>query len=452
MCAGTKIPKKKFIAKSVVINFTMLLCVFLVVSISKMENNLKFSQDFWKIHFDNYQINGLCLKKLSDTGYFSDDPNVHVLYGDIGKRFFLKNEHFFKPLNTTLFKSFANKNRYPIIMNFIEGEYHLRFKKDLDNYILNNYIKSFNDYLSIEIPNFWDKLKKTSSRIDLFDEIIEYVIKQQFLFFFNYTLNKEELHHLSLYEDYFTFGLYLDKLADLEKYYSFNEFQKAKNKYDLLFHHFIKDNQPSIFSEFHDSMIAKNYEYNYVFSQFYNISIAGSTNIAKSFIYLLCFCEDAKLNDTIFNSDLSDLETYILSGKLLAELYRLLPYVYNQVVPPFIIREASEDFNLNDEIKVKKGDKIYYYHLLQNISHIIDSPLEFNPFRPDNNYKGKSSPVFGAGLHRCCGASLTDTWLHHLLVGYLKSGITLKSENGLQHTTYNPDFEEIKKVIYLVKA
>ena len=135
-CAGTKIPKKKFIAKSVVINCTMLLRDFLIVLISKMENILRFSQDFWKIHFDNYQINGLNLKNLSDTGYFSDDQNHHILYGDIGKRIFLKNEHFFKPINTTLFKLFANKNRYPIIMNFIEGEYHLRFKKDLDNELI----------------------------------------------------------------------------------------------------------------------------------------------------------------------------------------------------------------------------------------------------------------------------------------------------------------------------
>ena len=415
-----------------------------------MENNLKFSQDFWKIHFDDYQIKGLDLDSQSHSGYFSDGPNVHVLSGDIGKRIFLKNERFLKPINTNLFKSFANEHQYPIIMNFIEGDYHLLFKKDLHSFINEN-LSSFNDLLSIEVLSFWDNLNKSYKTVDLFDEITELVVKQQFLFFFNYTLSKEDLQLFSFYEDYFTFGLYLDNLTELEKYYSFDKFEKAKKKYDLMFQNILEKNQPSRFSEFYNTMTGNNYDINYVFSQFYNISIAGSTNIAKSFIYLLCLCEDENLNDTSNNSNLSEKETYVLSGKLLAELYRLLPYVYNQVVPPFIIREAFEKFRINDEIEVRKGDKIYYYHLLQNISDKLNSPLEFNPFRTDNDHKGKSSLVFGAGLHRCCGASLTDLWLHHILVGYLKSGVNLKSEKGLQHLIYNPDFEEIKKVSYMVK-
>ena len=415
-----------------------------------MENNLKFSQDFWKIHFDDYQINGLDLNSQSHRGYFSEGPNVHVLSGDIGKRIFLKNERFLKPINTTLFKSFANEHQYPIIMNFIEGDYHLLFKKDLHSFINEN-LSSFNDLLSIEVLSFWDNFNKSSKTVDLFDEITKLVVKQQFLFFLNYTLSKEDLQLFSFYEDYFTFGLYLDKLTELEKYYSFDKFEIAKKKYDLIFQNILEKDQTSRFSEFCNTMTCNNYDINYVFSQFYNISIAGSTNIAKSFIYLLCFCEDENLNDTSHNSNLSEKETYVLSGKLLAELYRLLPYVYNQVVPPFIIREAFEKFRINDEIEVIKGDKIYYYHLLQNISDKLNSPLEFNPFRTDNDHKGKSSLVFGAGLHRCCGASLTDLWLHHLLVEYLKSGVNLKSEKGLEHLIYNPDFEEVKKMIYMVK-
>ena len=415
-----------------------------------MTNNLKFSQNFWEIHFDDYQINGLDLNRQSHKGYFPDGPNVHVLSGDIGKRIFLKNERFLKPINTTLFKSFAIKHQYPIIMNFIEGDYHLRFKKDLHSF-LNQNLSSFNDLLSIEVLSFWDNFNKSSNTVDLFDEITELVVKQQFLFFFNYTLSKEDLQLFSFYEDYFTFGLYLDDLTELEKYYSSDKFAIAKKKYNLIFQNILEKDQPSRFSEFCNTMMGNNYDINYIFSQFYNISIGGSTNIAKSFIYLLCFCEDENLNDTSHNSNLSEKETYVLSGKLLAELYRLLPYVYNQVVPPFIIREAFEKFRINDEIEVIKGDKIYYYHLLQNISDKLNSPLEFNPFRTDNDHKGKSSLVFGAGLHRCCGASLTDLWLHHLLVEYLKSGVNLKSEKGLEHLIYNPDFEEIKKVSYMVK-
>jgi hypothetical protein len=415
-----------------------------------LENKLKFSKDFLKIHFENYQINGLDLKSLCDKGYFSNGSNVHILFGDIGKRIFLKNECSIETINSTLFRSFATNHRHPIIMNFIDDNFHLRYKKDLHSFHNEN-LNSFNDLLSNEISSFWLKIKNTSDTVDLFDEITEYVIKQQFLFFLNFKLEREDLRLFSFYKDYFTLGLYLDSVTNLEKYYSFDKFNTAKNRFDVLFKNIVEKGQPSLFNELHNTLIGNNYDINYVFSQFYNISIAGSTNIAKSFVYLLCFCEDAKLNDTIFNSDLSEKETYILSGKLLAELYRLLPYVNNQIVPPFIIREAIEDFNINDGIKVRKGDQIYYYHLLQNISDKLDSPLEFNPFRTDSDYKGKSSPVFGAGLHRCCGASIADVWLHHLLVGYLKSGIILKSEKGLQQTTYNPDFEEIKKVSYMVK-
>lgn len=418
----------------------------------KMVSNIKFSQDFWKIHFENYQINGLDIESLPKDGFFSDGPNTHILYGDFGKRIFLTNEPFLKPINTELFEYFALKHQYPIIMNFIEGDLHLRFKKDFDNYILNKNSSTFHEYLSINVSSFWENIKNSSNIIDLFDEIIEYVIKQQFSFFFNYYLDKKQLKHFSFYEDYFTFGLYLDRLTELEKYYSFDKFQIAKREYDLLFNNILDKNSPSFFSVFLNNMKENRYELPYIQSQFYNISIAGSTNIAKSFIYLLCFCEEANLIDTILNQNLSVKETYILTGKLLAELYRLLPFVYNQVVPPFIIREASKDFFINNKIKVSKGDKIYYYHILANISIKKDNPLAFNPFRTDNDYKGKSSSVFGAGLHRCCGASLTDIWLHNLLFEYLKSGLNLKSEKGLQHFAYNPNFEEICKVSFRIKA
>lgn len=406
-------------------------------------NSKIFSSSVFESVFDSYLMgntNGYL--KLSDTEY--------AFFGSEGKRLFLSNEQKLTPFNASKFNLFARKHNFPIIMNFVEDDFHLKFKKDFDRIISNN-IKSFSTYLSVEIQKYWKAKEYKSNAIDIFDDLLEFIIEKQLLFYFDYKATKEDLTKFSFYEDYFAFGLYINDLAFLEKYYSFEKMQNVKDHFDSFFYKMLHSNYNSIFYQFLNNLKDNNYSKDFILSQFYNISIAGTTNIAKAFVYILNFCEDQNLDCFSKNHKLSENEIYHLSGKLIVELYRLLPYIDNQIVSPYIFREVANNFNINEHVTVKKGDKIYYYHLLQNISDNIDSPLEFNPFRTQNDYKGKSSSVFGAGLHRCCGASLTDTWLHYLLVEYLKSGLVLKSENGLQYTTYNPDFEEIKKVSYMVK-
>lgn len=411
---------------------------------SKEINNNIFSSSVLESVFDSFMMrntNGYL--KLSDTEY--------AFFGSEGKRLFLSNEQKLTPFNASKFNLFARKHNFPIIMNFVEDDFHLKFKKDFDRIISNN-LKSFSSFLAVEIQKYWKAKEYKSNAIDVFDDLLEFIIEKQLLFYFDYNATKEDLTKFSFYEDYFAFGLYINNIAFLDKYYSFEKMQNVKDHFDSFFYKMLQSNSNSIFHQFFNNMKDDNYSKDFILSQFYNISIAGTTNIAKAFVYILNFCEDQNLNCFSKNHKLSENEIYQLSGKLIAELYRLLPYIDNQIVAPYIFREALNDIYINDQLQVSKGDKIYYYHLLQNITDYMDSPLEFNPFRIDSNYKGKSSPVFGAGLHRCCGSSLTDTWLHHLLVEYLKSDIVLKSENGLQYTTYNPDFEEIKKICYIVKT
>jgi hypothetical protein len=387
-----------------------------------------------------------------EDGYIKLEKNKHIFFGKKGKTLFNKNENFFIPHNYTDFKKIAKSLNLPTIMNYYDKEIHLKEKRKFELLLnSNNLVELFNS-IEEETKNFWLDNYNSSEEFCLFDKITKYIIKTQAKYFFNYTTSPNELTQLVYFEDYFTLGLYINPKTKLGNYFCYGDFVISKNIFKEIFINIRAENSMngSINTKF--DLVYEFLSEDNIYNQFYNFLTAGSANISKSLIYLLCFIKENNCNDIIkdFNSSI---EIYSYTGKLINEFYRLIPFIENQVVGPYVYRRCIKDFPITEMIRIKKGDEVFYYNTISNIDpRIYENPLVFNPFRENLEHKGKSSTTYGAGVHRCSGAFLADLWLHHLLVGYLKSGINLKSEKGLQHFTYNPDFEEIKKISYMIKT
>ena len=412
-----------------------------------------FSNSFHSFPLDPINLVGGSNDLNHEAGYFKLETNKHVLFGKKGKALFNKNEDSFIPYNYFEFKEIAKYLNIPTIMNFYDNEIHLKEKRKFELSLNSNSLQGLFESIEEDTNKIWLDIYNSSQEICLFDEITKYIIQVQAKYFFNYKTSLKELTQLVYFEDYFTLGLYIYPKTKLKNYFSYGDFVESKNIFNEIFNNIKSKNSSnsSIKSRF-------NLEYEFlsednIYNQFYNFITAGSANISKSLIYLLCFIKENKYDKILIKKFNSNNEIYSFAGKLLNEFYRLIPFIENQVVGPYIYRRCNEDYQISEINKIKKGDEVFYYNTLSNIdSSIYENPLVFNPFRENLEHKGKSSATFGAGVHRCSGAFLADLWLHHLLVGYLKSGVNLKSEKGLEHSIYNPDFEEIKKVSYMIKS
>ena len=411
-----------------------------------------FSKSFYSFPLNPIKLLGGLNDSNLEGGYFKLETNKHVLFGKKGKALFNKNEDFFIPHNYNVFKEIAQGLSLPTIMNFYDREIHLVEKRKSELLLTSNSLTGLFESIEEDTNKIWLDIYNSSQEICLFDEITKYIIKVQAKYFFNYKASLKEINQLVYFEDYFTLGLYIYPKTKLKNYFSYGDFVESKNIFNEIYNNIKSKNSlnGSIKSRF-------NFEYEFlsednIYNQFYNFITAGSANISKSLIYLLCFIQENNYDKVVIKKFNSNNELYSFAGKLLNEFYRLIPFIENQVVGPYIYRRCHEDFLISEINHIKKGDEVFYYNTLSNIdSSIFENPLVFNPFRENLELKGKSSTTYGAGVHRCSGAFLADLWLHHLVVGYLKSGVNLKSEKGIQHLIYNPDFDEIKKVSYMVK-
>jgi cytochrome P450 len=373
------------------------------------------------------------------------------LFGKKGKSLFNKNEDAFIPYNYHVFKELVQGLKLPTIMNFYEKKIHLIQKRKFESLLNSNNLAGMFETIEEDTINLWLHIYNSSEEICLFDEITQYIIQVQAKYFFNYIPSSKVLSQLAYFEDYFTLGLHINPITKLKKYFEFVEFVESKNMFVETYDNIRSKSSSNCSLSFKINLEEEFLSEVNIYNQFYNFITAGSANISKSFIYLLCLIKENNYSGKITKKFSSINEIYSIAGKLLNEYYRIIPFIENQVVGPYVYRICDRDFLINEINEIKKGDEIYFYNTLENVdANIYDKPFVFNPFRENLLVKGKSSNTFGAGVHRCSGALLADLWLHHLLVGYLKSGITLNSEMGLQHTTYNPDFVEIKKVSYLV--
>jgi cytochrome P450 len=411
----------------------------------------KFSNSFHLLPINPIELlGGSNIFNLED-GYYSLDPNKHILFGKKGKALFNKNENSFIPYNYYVFKEIAQGFSLPTIMNFYDTEFHLKEKRKFEHLLNSEILLQLFKSIEEDTNRLFLDICNSTEETCLFDEITKYIIKVQSKYFFNYLPTLNELRRLVYFEDYFTLGLYISPTTKLKNYFNFRDFAESKIIFNEIY------NKIKSKSFLNSSINYKfNLEYEFlseenIHNQFYNFFTAGSANISKCFIYLLCFIKENNYDEFILKKYNLNNEMYSFAGKLLNEFYRLIPFVENQVVGPYLYRVCSENLSINETYNFKKGDEVFFYNNISNIDpSIYDNPLVFNPFREKLDHKGKSSTTYGAGVHRCSGAFLADLWLHHLIVVYIKSGINFKSEMGLQHVIYNPDFEEINRVRYIV--
>jgi len=411
-----------------------------------------FSKSFHSFPLSPIELVGGLNNLNLGNGYLKLETNKHVLFGKKGKALFNKNEDLFIPHNYYVFKEIAKGLNLPTIMNFYDREIHLKEKKKFELLLNSNSLLGLFQSIEEDTNKIWLEINNTSEEICLFDEITKYIIEVQAKYFFNYKASLKEINQLVYFEDYFTLGLYLYPESKLNNYLSYSDFVESKNVFNTIYNNIRSENSLNGSINYKFNLDKEFLSEDNIYNQFYNFITAGSANISKSLIYLICLIQENNYDEVVKKKFNSNNEIYSFAGKLLNEFYRLIPFIENQVVGPYIYRRCNEDFTISDTNHIKKGDQLFYYNTLSNIDESIhENPLVFNPFRENNQHKGKSSTTYGAGVHRCSGAFLADLWLHHLLVEYLKSGVNLKSEKGLEYSIYNPDFEEIKKVSYIVK-
>jgi hypothetical protein len=411
-----------------------------------------FSKSFHSFPFDPINLVGGSNDLNLEAGYLKLETNKHILFGKKGKALFNKYEDCFIPHNYFLFKEIASSLNLPTIMNFYDKEIHLKEKRKFEHLLNSNSLLDFFQSIEKDTRKIWLEIKNTSEEICLFEEITKYIINVQTKYFFNYKASLKEINQLAYFEDYFTLGLYIYPESKLNNYLSYSDFVESKNVFNTIYNNIRSENSLNGSINYKFNLDNEFLSEDNIYNQFYNFITAGSANISKSLIYLICLIQENNYDEVVKKKFNSNNEIYSFAGKLLNEFYRLIPFIENQVVGPYIYRKCNEDFSISDTNYIKKEDEVFYYNTLSNIDeNIYENPLVFNPFRENLQHKGKSSTTYGAGVHRCSGAFLADLWLHHLLVEYLKSGINLKSEKGLEYSIYNPDFEEIKKVSYMVK-
>lgn len=414
-----------------------------------MNNRFTLKNRFFDISSEMGLSEDFDFNNLPDCGYIKKSNGDYTLFGSSGKKIFMNIEKKVKPVNSDLFLKYGRHRDFPIIMNFQPSESHQKMKRDFDNF-LRLITPKFQQYLSISVPEYFENKLKNGKAIDLYQDLLEFIISSQFKFFFNYDLSKEQLKALCFFEDYFAFGLYIDTLDLLDCYYSHDSFINSFRVYNQIKNKIFENSEKTEFTNFINELKNKNYSDNEISDQFYNVSLGGgSTNIAKLFVYLNSLLSEENLYEVVFESINDKFSKEKISGLLIKELYRFIPFIYNQVVPPYILREAFEDVRLNQSDTIFKGQKVMFFHLFENIDSKLENPLRFNPFRDYSRIKRSYLKTFGLGSHFCCGLELSNTWLHYLVCSQLNSKIKFKSEFGISFETYNEKLKQIQKTKYI---
>jgi hypothetical protein len=405
--------------------------------------------DFFELPFPHNLHRGINLGALPDCGFISQCYGNYALFLSNGKKFFNKAESYSLPLNANLFYEFARSADYPVIMNFLQGETHRKIKRDFDAFLKFSML-DFSSFIEKNVTNYFLDELKGKENLDLYSAILKFIIDLQFSFFFDYKLSEEQLLALCYFDDYFSFGSYINDRDELLAYYSFDAFTDCYNIYKKLRKDIFNLSRKCRFSHFIHELSNKGYSEVEFFDQFYNVALGGgSTNIAKMFVYLNNLIEEEDFSDLVQCSSKGDNLAYINSGLSLRELYRFLPFVKNQVVPPYLLRIMESDFCFEGSETIFQGKELYYYNSLENISDLLDQPLRFNPLRDNNMLEKQYSKSFGAGKHFCCGLDLANLWLHHLTYNLFKCGFKVESLRGIEHNIYNERFYEIKRISYI---
>ena len=234
-------------------------------------------------------------------------------------------------------------------------------------------------------------------------------------------------------------GMYLPK-NELIKYYKNQKFLKSEKKFISIY----KKNKN--IKNFNDDKTDI-----YKISNFYNYSIAGSTNIAKALSYILSLIFENYRNIENFKIKNKDTSIETLSSYLVYEFYRFIPLVNNQLTSPFLYREINKDIFYKNQTFLKRNENLWFFNTINFFDpNIYKFPYTFNPFRWKNNKLKLPYNIFGVGSHFCCGAYFAEKWLKSLLKKFLLN-YKITYYESLKYKKYNRSIDNIFKTILYVK-
>lgn len=402
---------------------------------SAKNKKYKLSNDFFKFE-KKYNLNFFLNSQKKNKWFFRNGNRVYI-YGPEGNKFFLKNENKLNPINKNLFLSLGKKKQIPIIMNFYEDKKHEPLKKKHLSFINQKKNLDFLLYLENSIDEYLEKI--LDKKINLIEEISKLIIKTHTSLFKSINLNDKDLSELYFYKDYYTMGMYLPK-NELIKYYNNFKFLKSEKKFINIYKKYIK-----IKNSNNDKTDI------YEISNFYNYSIAGSTNIAKALSYILSLVLENYKNIDKFKIKNKYISIETLSSFLVYEFYRFIPLLNNQLTSPFIYRKINKNIFYKNKIFLKKNENLWFFNLINFFDpKIYKSPYTFNPFRWKNKKLKLPYNIFGVGSHSCCGAYFAEKWLQSLLKKFLlKYKITY--HESFTYKKYNKSIDNIFKTILYVK-
>ena len=368
---------------------------------------------------------------LSEGKWYLMESQRLLLLGDRGRKWFLENEQALVSPHESDFYNRNLQQRFPVIMNFYPEEFHLSMKRRYSAILGKGALSKLEDHFRKAASNLF-KTHRPKGPVDLFQIVAQAVVGGQLQLFFSLKADKSSLASLVDYEDLFTLGLYADA-ATQELWYAQSRFLHAEEVFLRMYRSaeekvcelgLFADRNPSAASDFG------------AMSHFYNLSVAGSTNVAK------LTCEVVESASKMGNR----LEALIQGGgiqsaasHLIKEALRLLPWTENQITPPYLNRMSSAQIQLADSVCFPKGSQVYLLHCLEHMSEkLFPEPSSFMPERwLTTSHESIALFTFGVGRRKCCGEALVTIWLRALVEEYLKQ-CRFEFEDEISYKPYNP--------------
>jgi hypothetical protein len=298
-----------------------------------------------------------------------------------------------EPINRDYFAGLHAKGELPLIMNYYRAAPHGPIKREHLSRTRQHMGDDFVRRMYIHVGSTFESLVRDDD-VDLVMALTQSVIDFHLREFLGLEVPRELLHALACFEDHFTMGLYLRPEA-LDAYYGAASFTPYRDA----FHSLVK--------QWGDKPSETGLESDFLPGDFvYNFSAAGSTNVAKGFVYGLQLLTEQEQDREPPGAE-----------AMLRELLRFLPLVDNHVVPCFVARRPT-DRGRAWLAEAGHGDidgHVYVFHALHHADpQRFDNPGRFDPWRWQDRSSASNLMTFGVGAHACCGSRLAETWLRTL--------------------------------------
>lgn len=334
----------------------------------------------------------LCGRLMDGETFIRHEGDLLLLGREQGHILKLLGEDL-ESVNQNYFAGLHAKGELPLIMNYYRAAPHGLIKREHLAHTRQHMGGNFVRRMYAHVEGTFESLAGEDG-VDLISELTQSVIDFNLREFLGLEVPAESLHALACFEDQFTMGLYL-RPEVLDAYYSALSFTPHRD----VFHALVKQWQcrPPVTRLGADFLPC---------DFFYNFSAAGSTNVAKGFVYgLKLLMEQGQDRDPPG------------AEEMLRELLRFLPLIDNHVVPCFLVRHPTNSARawLAEAGYGDINGHVYFFHALHHADpQRFLNPAQFNPWRWQESLSTSNLMTFGIGAHACCGSKLAGTWLHTL--------------------------------------